>query len=138
MPDPATAYRPLGRAGAPWAAGLRFHQARELPERLAARAVHRVDAVDIVSAAVDEHDRLLELNGGGIADDGVGLGDDHAVIRHVDRGAQLPVVRLEDVELAPGHSRIVIAIGMETNLAGFAQLRRGLLDDLLVGAPPPG
>jgi hypothetical protein len=50
------------------------------------------------------------------------------MIGHVDGGAQLPVVGLEDVELTPREAGIICPFCRETHLAQFAQVLRGVVD----------
>src|SRR5262245_19936432 len=70
---------------------------------------------------VDQRDRLLELQRVEIPLSSLSFGDGQVALGHVDGRTQLTPVGLEDVELPPGHSGIVVRCGLETHLAPLAQ-----------------
>src|SRR6266700_4863293 len=88
--------------------------------------------VEIGSELIDQRHRLLELKGGKIPRSGIGFRDVKAVIGHVDRCPVLPAVRLENIELPPGNSRIIFSFRLETNFTQLIQGDRRSRDHVLV------
>src|SRR5689334_21696448 len=93
--------------------------------------IHPRVLVEIRPLSIDQRNRLLELECCEVAWSGNGLRNVEAVIGHVDGRAQLPSIRLYDVELPAGNSRIVFRGELEADLAALAQRYRRALDKLL-------